>query len=240
MVNPDYLRQLSIFDPADFENRSVSVVGAGATGSYVALLLAQIGITNMTVWDFDKIEDHNLPNQMFFLEHVGLQKVDALKDIIIKKCGFEIKTRNEKVVDQKDVRAKYVFLLTDTMSSRKEIFENILKGSMNTDLVIETRMDSDNGRVYAFNPNSPAQVKDWESTLYTDEEASESLCGASVSIAPTVSLIASYAVWKLIQHFDVEYGPNRTKEKGKEEDIENEIVFQVGPENLFKRRFKTL
>lgn len=239
MASVDYLRQLSILDPYDF-NHKVTVIGAGATGSFVTLLLAQMGIEDITVWDFDKVEDHNLPNQMFFLEHIGMSKVEALKDVICKKTGININIKNEKVVDQKEVNAKYVFLLTDTMESRKEIFNNILKGSMITDLVIETRMDADNGRIYAFNPNSPSQCKEWENTLYSDDEASESLCGASVSIAPTVSLLSSLAVWKLIHHFDVVYGENKTKEKGKDESFENETIFQVGPENMINRKFSIL
>lgn len=234
----DYLRQLSIFNPRDFGARGVTVVGAGATGSYVAFLLAQIGIKKIDVWDFDVVEEHNLPNQMFLIEHIGKPKVEALKDIIRKKCGFDINVHNEKVTDQLKNPDSYFFLLTDTMASRKEIFEKCLKGrAFSTDLIIETRMDVDNGRIYAFNPNSPNQVKEWWSTLYTDEQATASACGASVSIAPTVSLLASLAVWKMIHHFDVNYGPDNTGKKGKEKELYNEVVFQVGPEEFMSKRF---
>ena len=236
----DYLRQLAVFNPKNFEKKSVTVVGAGATGSCVALMLAQMGIKNLTVWDHDEVEEHNLPNQMFFLSHIGKPKVEALKEVVKLKCGFDIETHKEKVVDQK-ITSNYIFILTDTMSSRKEIFQNCIKGkSFNTDLVIETRMDADNGRIYAFNPNSPSHVKEWEATLYEDKEASESVCGASISIIPTVSALASMAVWKLIHHFDVEYGPNNTKKNNKEEELHNECIFQLGPEDILTRRFKSL
>lgn len=234
----DYLRQLSIFNPADFGSRGITIVGAGATGSYVAFLLAQIGIKKLDVWDFDVVEEHNLPNQMFLIEHIGKPKVEALRDIIKRKCGFEIGIHNERVVDQIKNPGSYFFLLTDTMASRKEIFDRCLRGrAFNTDLVIETRMDVDNGRVYVFNPNSPNQVKEWWGTLYSDEQATASACGASVSIAPTVSLLASLAVWKMIHHFDVAYGPNNTGKKGKEKEPYNEVIFQVGPEEFMSKRF---
>lgn len=237
----DYLRQLAIFNPSDFGNRSVTIIGAGATGSYVALLLAQMGIKKISIWDFDRVEEHNLPNQMYFIKHIGMKKVDALKEVIKDKCGFDIETHDERVVDQNIKLGNYIFILTDTMSSRKEIFENCIKNrALNTDLIIETRMDADNGRVYVFNPNSPKQVKEWQETLYTDEQATTSLCGASVSIAPTVSLLSSMAVWKLLHHFDVSYGPNNTKKKGKEEQPYNEVVFQIGPEEIISRRFKLI
>jgi len=233
----DYLRQLNVFNPHDFKDRKVTIVGAGATGSYIVFLLAQIGIKNISIWDHDIVEEHNLPNQMFFIEHIGEPKVEALKDVIKRKCGFEIETHNEKVVDQ-NIAANYVFLLTDTMASRKEIYKNCIDAKrLFIDLVIETRMDADNGRVYAFKPGRTAQSKEWLDTLYGDEESSESVCGATFSVAPTAAYLASMAVWKLIQHFDVEYGPNHTEKKGKETELYNESIFQLGPEEILNRRF---
>ena len=237
----DYLRQLEILNPKDFGDRKVTVVGAGATGSFVVSLLAQIGIKNISVWDFDVVEEHNLPNQIYTIKQIGQLKVEALKELIKEKSGFDIEIHNERVVDQIKNPGEYFFLLTDTMASRREIFEKCIEGrAFNTDLVIETRMDADCGRIYAFNPNSPKQVKEWKATLYTDEEATTSLCGASISIAPTVSFLASLAVWKLIQSFDVVRGPNRTQKKGKEEALYNETTFQLGPEEIITRRFDIL
>lgn len=237
----DYLRQIEILNPRDFGTRKVTVVGAGATGSFVVSLLAQMGIGNISVWDFDVVEEHNLPNQIYTIKQIGKSKVEALKELIKEKSGFDIEIHNERVVDQIKNPGSYFFLLTDTMASRREIFEKCLKGrAFNTDLVIETRMDADNGRILAFNPNSPIQVKEWQDTLYSDEEASTSICGATISIAPTVSLLASLAVWKMIHHFDVAYGQNNTKKRGKEEVINNDTTFQVGPEDIDNRKFKSL
>lgn len=234
-MNVNYTRQLSLLDPGTIKNKSVTVIGAGATGSYVALMIAQMGWGNtslnqgiLNVWDFDVVEEHNLANQAFERDHIGKKKVDALKDLIIRKCGFEIVTHDEAVVDQRElIESTYVFILTDTMKSRKEIFEKCLKYSFKTDLVIETRMDIDNGRVYAINPNDITQIEGWEKTLYTDEEAETSLCGASASIVPTVYNIASRAVWLLLHHYDVKYGNNFAKKKGKSEKVVNETIFSL-------------
>ena len=235
----DYLRQLPLLNPANFK-KSVAIIGAGATGSYVALALAQMGIKNISVYDFDNVEEHNLPNQCFGIEHIGMSKVDALNDVIKKKCGFNIQVYNEKVVAQ-TLRAGYIFILTDTMSSRKEIFNNCIKGrAFNTELVIETRMDIDNGRVYAFNPNISAQVKEWEDTLYSDEESTASMCRASFSIVPTVMVLAGLAVWRLLHHYDVNYGENLTEKRGKLPRFSEEVIFQLGPEQFLERNFKTL
>lgn len=214
----DYSRQLVLLDPQKIGKKSVSIIGAGATGSYVALQLAQMGWGNtplnqgiIKVWDGDIVEEHNLVNQAYDRSHIGMPKVMALADVVMRKCGFAIETHNEMVKSQQEVKSTYVFLLTDTMSSRSEIFKNCLQFSFATDLVIETRMGIDKGRIYAFDPNNPVEVEQWKKTLYTDDQAETSACGASASIIPTVYNISSKAVWRLIHHFDTKYGNDYIK-----------------------------
>lgn len=214
----DYSRQLSLLDPTQIGKKSISIIGVGATGSYVALQLAQMGWGDtplgqgvLKLWDGDIVEEHNLANQAYDRNHIGMPKVQAMADVIMRKCGFNVEIHNEMVTTQEQVRSTYVFLLTDTMVSRKEIFEKLLRYSFNTDLVIETRMGIDKGRVYAFDPNNPVEVDEWMKTLYTDDQAEVSACGASASIVPTVFRLASSAVWRLLHHFDLKYGKEYTK-----------------------------
>jgi hypothetical protein len=241
----NFVRQLKQINPDVIEKKRATVIGVGATGSYVAYALAKLGwgdIVNnhgvLGLWDGDNVEDHNLCNQMYEPAHVGLSKVDAMNQVIHRACGFNVETHNEMVVDQQEIRnSKYIFLLTDTMKSRKEIFDKCIRYSFNTDLVIETRMGIDEGRVYAFNPNNMDEVRGWEQTLYSDEEASESLCGAQSSIGATAMYVASVAVWKLLHHFDVTYGDNNVKARGKDEKVVNEVIFSLGPDFIMTRNF---
>ena len=243
----DFLRQLDLLDPRQIKEKSVTLVGAGATGSHIAWYLAQMGWGDknqgqgiLKVFDDDKVEPHNLASQKFSPEHVGMHKVEALKQSIVHNFGFEIEAHPEKVTNQRnEVSAKYVFLLTDTMSSRKEIFENCLKFSFATDLVIETRMGLRDGRVYAFNPNDPNQVGEWKSTLYTDEVAQVSRCGASASIISTVTFLSSLAVGLLVQHFNCTYGNDSLREKGAPMKMWNEIHFSLYPLAMMLRQFGT-
>ena len=202
----DFNRQSSLLDPEEFKGVSISIIGAGATGSHVALNLAQMGIGykgngTIKVFDFDVIESHNLQNQAFWPEHVGQQKVTALASMLDKRFGVEIEAHDIEVVDHKEVQCNYAFLLTDTMSSRKDIVENAFKYAFNTDLIIETRMGLEDGRVYAFNPNDATELQAWKDTLYSDDEAETSLCGTSASIVNTTQFITAIAVSRLIQHF---------------------------------------
>jgi molybdopterin/thiamine biosynthesis adenylyltransferase len=241
----DYLRQLDLLDPRQIGNRSVTLIGAGATGSHIAWYLAQLGwgdanqgAGTLKVFDHDKVESHNLANQIYEPEHIGLPKVEALRKMIIRKFGFEILVRPELVSSQRaDVAATYVFLLTDTMSSREEIFEKCLRFSFSTDLVIETRMGLRDGRIYAFNPNDPEHVEEWKKTLYKDDEAQVSRCGASASIISTVTFIASMAVGRLVQHFNCNYGNDTLRNEGSPMKMWNEVHFSLYPEAMMLRQF---
>lgn len=222
----DYRRQTEVFTPFGF-TKTVDIIGAGATGSHVAYILAKMGVRNIRAFDFDKIEEHNVPNQLYSLADVGKPKVKALQDCIESMTSIKIAGIDQKIESGVEYAAgNIVFLLTDTMSSRKDIFKSFLKLRPNVELVIETRMGADSGRIYAFNPARPSQIEEWEKTLYEDSEAETSLCGSSISVCCTAVNIASMAVWQMFRHL-------------KGEEVENELIFSLRPllivaQNRFK------
>jgi molybdopterin/thiamine biosynthesis adenylyltransferase len=217
-----------VFSPHAFGSRRVDVIGVGSTGSRVVIDLAKLGVENIHVWDFDKVEEHNVANQAFGLSHIGRLKTDALAAIVQAETGAVIHTHNERV-DGSQLLGNIVFLLTDTMSSRKEIWAGALRFKLSVNLVVETRMGADNGRVYTFNPNKPSHIRAWEQTLYSDEEAEVSACGASVSVGPTAEIISGLAVWQMIRWFSIE-------QMG-EDELDNEIIFSLRPMMLLSRKF---
>lgn len=219
----DLLRQIDLFKPGEFKLKQIDVIGVGATGSYIVWLLSKIGLTNIHIWDDDDIESHNIPNQCFMLDHVGKSKVAAMKEMIKKGSGIDILEHEEKVIDSQKL-GNIVFLLVDSMAMRKTIWENLLKHKINIECVIETRMSAASGRVYAIKPYDPTHIKSWEETLCSDDEAEVSSCGASISIAPTVSLVASVAVWQLIKWFN-------------NQEVENEILISCRPWTMISRTF---
>lgn len=195
----DFIRQIEVFNP-DMFNKPVHVIGAGATGSWMVFLLAKMGVKDITVWDFDVIEEHNIPNQMFKPSNVGDSKVDAIKEITKEFTGVDVKARNEEVNGTQRLSG-IVFMLTDTMSSRKEIYERAIKLNPSVDALIETRMDFNGGRIYTINPADLDDIREYEKTLYSDEEANTagpSACGASTTIVATALDIVSHAIWNFI------------------------------------------
>lgn len=195
MENVDLWRQLGFFSPSDLK-KPIHVVGAGATGSHIVATLAGMGISNIIAYDFDVVENHNIPNQIFFIEDVGKPKVVALQQHVKRKMGFDIEIRNEKV-EKIEGLSGYLFLCTDNMDTQKNIMLSSARLNRNVDGVIETRMGINQGRVYFFDPNNKTHLKRWADEWYSNEMAAASPCNL-VAISATVQLIAATAAGRVI------------------------------------------
>jgi len=225
----DDSRHRTVFNHEQFGNRRVDVIGCGATGSRVALSLAKLGIQNIHVWDDDSVEEHNVANQVYDICNTGEYKVDAIWNIINNATCTSVCRHCERANGSQQL-GDVVFLLTDTMFSRKEIFEGALKFKLSTQLVIETRMGADNGRIYTFDPNRLSHVVAWENTLCGDEETEASSCGASISVGPTAEVISGMAVWQFMRWWSIK--------QGAQDQLENEIIFGLRTSTMFiTRRF---
>ena len=222
----DTMRHRSVFDPAEF-NFPMHVIGAGATGSRVFAALIELGMKRINVYDYDTVESHNIANQIYTAEDIGGLKINGCARFAKRKVGSGnilpagINVRECKVTREYINSHSWdgvVFLLTDTMQSRREIFDALaarcieLNGPNSTGgqmrrvplLIIETRMGSTHGSVFTVNPFDSNQCEQWRSTLVDDEDEDAielSPCGTALSVGTTASLIANYAVWQMMQFF---------------------------------------
>jgi len=214
------MRHESVFNPAD-HTYPIHIIGAGATGSRVFAALVELGLKNISVYDPDMVESHNIANQIYNAEDIGKTKIEGCAEFLKRKLGI---TGSKKIPDsfhfyplyitpailanEDSVKGGIVFILTDTMQSRKDIFKALKNRCKNNEssapiLIIETRMGSTHGSIFTINPFDPEACKAWASTLVddTDEDSIElSPCGTALSVGTTASLIANYAVWQM-KHF---------------------------------------
>ena len=63
---------------AKFDAAHVAVCGLGGLGSNIAVALARAGVGHLHLIDFDNVEPSNLNRQQYFIDQIGLPKVDAL------------------------------------------------------------------------------------------------------------------------------------------------------------------
>lgn len=76
------------------QNSHVCVIGIGGVGGYVCTMLARAGIENITLVDFDKVDETNINRQVVAnTETVGKLKTEIMKQMILKinpSCNVDI------------------------------------------------------------------------------------------------------------------------------------------------------
>lgn len=86
-------------------NARVCILGLGGLGSNIANNLVRSGVGNLKLVDFDMVEASNLNRQMYRINHIGMKKTDALKEILLEISPFTIldvehvKVTKENVLD---------------------------------------------------------------------------------------------------------------------------------------------
>lgn len=186
------------FQPEKDDAR-IHIIGCGSVGSTVAENLARSGVTNMTLWDFDTVEPHNLANQMFRQKDVGKTKVEALLDIL--------KEINPDVVDGVELKpdgwkgkmlSGYVFLCVDNIDLRREIVQ-LHMDSPYVKAMFDFRTRLEDAQHYAADWSDFNMKKDFLNSMnFSHDEAKEetpvSACNVTLSVCPTVRIICAYGV----------------------------------------------
>ncbi|MFA6358082.1 MAG: sulfur carrier protein ThiS adenylyltransferase ThiF [Candidatus Omnitrophota bacterium] len=76
----------------------IGLAGAGGLGSNCALNLVRVGFKRITIVDFDIVMPANLDRQFYFLDQVGMSKVEALKINLLKvNPDLDLKIIKEKI-----------------------------------------------------------------------------------------------------------------------------------------------
>jgi molybdopterin/thiamine biosynthesis adenylyltransferase len=74
---------ISIENQLKLLNSHVSIIGCGGLGGHIAEILTRIGIGNLTLFDFDIFEEHNINRQNFSnYNTLGIEKVLVVKEAI--------------------------------------------------------------------------------------------------------------------------------------------------------------
>ena len=186
-----YLRQLDILDPDKLARLAVTVIGAGAIGSFTTVALAKMGLGDLAVYDDDIVTEHNLPNQFYREVDIGRPKVDALAEIVQAFAGIDIKTRQERYADQP--LAGLVVSAVDSMEARRTIWRRVRMNPA-VDLFIDARMGAEVARVFTVDPTDPDDLRGYQANLHSSEEAFQAPCTARATVycsAGISALIAS-------------------------------------------------
>ena len=191
-----YTRQIDLFDVEAFKENNITIVGCGANGSFIGIALAKMGFKFFTLYDHDKVEEHNLPNQFFREEDIGMAK-SMVTALHMGKMNEDIWTKANGIYQKDEIESEIVVSCVDLMSVRKELFEKC-KESDKCQLFIDTRMAGLQGQIYTIDMEDEKEVANYEKTLFTDKEAVQERC-TQKSILFTVLGIASIVCNQIVK-----------------------------------------
>jgi len=194
----DYSRQSGLITQSQMTD-PIILIGAGGIGSPTAQILCKMGIPKLTVYDDDKVEAHNLPNQMYRIKDLTKFKVDALKEIC-EEFSDTIDFTAKPIRFDQPVRTKSVVISgVDSMESRLAIWQHVKLNSA-VPLYIDARMAREMIKIYRVNPTDMKSVKMYEESLHTDAVAVEVPC-TEKSVIFNVSQVAAQICFLVKTYF---------------------------------------
>lgn len=122
--NDRFGRQEGLVPRDRLEGLGISVIGVGAIGRQVALQLASLGARELTLVDFDEVEEVNITTQGYLWEDLGKSKVLATAQAI---------SRIDSSMEVSQICARYrpglpvgeaIFCCVDSISARGAIWRS--------------------------------------------------------------------------------------------------------------------
>lgn len=194
----DLSKSYEYFQPEKNDSR-IHIIGCGSVGSTVAENLVRCGVTNITLWDFDTVEPHNLANQMFRQKDIGKPKVDALLDIL-KEINPELVDSAELKPDgwQGKLLSGYIFLCVDNIDLRRQFVEKHMDSPF-VKAMFDFRTRLEDAQHYAADWSNQKMKQDFLASMqFSHDEAKDetpvSACNVTLSVCPTVRIICAYGV----------------------------------------------
>jgi len=169
--NNRFARQEGLVPRERLEGLAISVIGVGAIGRQVALQLASLGARQLTLVDFDEVEEVNITTQGYLWEDLGKSKVLATAQAI---------SRIDSSMEVSQICARYrpglpvgdaVFCCVDSISARGAIWRS---AGRNAQFWVDGRMLGEVMRVLTVTDNDGREY--YPTTLFAQTEAMTGSC----------------------------------------------------------------
>ena len=186
------------FQPESVDAR-IHIIGCGSVGSTLAENLVRMGLKNLTLWDFDVVEAHNIVNQMFVERQIGKPKVEALRDLLLEiNPDLKDTIRLEPDGWRGKTLSGYIFLCVDNIELRREIAEKH-KNNPNVRGFFDFRTGLEDAQHYGADWSIMSDREDFIGTMnFSHEEAKAetpvSACNVTLGVCPTVRVIVALGV----------------------------------------------
>lgn len=169
----------------EIQKKTIILAGLGGIGSYVCFLLARVQPATMFIYDDDVVESANMSGQLYGLNDVGRNKVDAIADMVKTYANYnKIFAIAEKYKDDSDA-SDIMICGFDNMEARKIFFakwQNYVLSKSDCEerkkcLFIDGRLSAEYLQVYCITGDDSHAMNEYDSkALFNDSEADETVC----------------------------------------------------------------
>lgn len=156
-----YSRNKGILEVNILEGKRVMIVGLGSFGSQIAIELAKAGVGQFALFDFDRVELHNLARHTSTVNDLGRLKTDVIYDAIKGKNPYAIVEKfsiniNEDIplLNKEIAKADIVICATDNNISRYNISEALVK-QQRIGIFGRAVTRAEGGDVFKYRPGGP-------------------------------------------------------------------------------------
>lgn len=156
-----YSRNKGILEIGILENKRVMIVGLGSFGSQIAIELAKAGVGNFALFDFDRVELHNLARHTATTKDLGRLKTDVISESIKGKNPyakvdiFPININQHLDLMNKEVKkADIVICATDNNESRFNL-STVLVHQQKIGIFGRAVTRAEGGDVFRYRPGGP-------------------------------------------------------------------------------------
>ena len=195
----DLLRQQDLIDGRVIRDTKILLIGAGGIGSFAGYALAKMGITSMQVWDNDKVEEHNIPNQNFLLSDIGQYKTLALKNLISKMTGTSVETKETFFVGDLSYQPDIIVSAVDSQNIRRELWQAMEAQVPMPTWLLDARMSSMSMSLYVAKLDNIPSIEAYkDNALFPADEAMVEPCTAKAIIHTCMA--CSYMISNAVFH----------------------------------------
>lgn len=192
MNMPDrFVRQADLVPQEYLQQHHITVIGLGAIGRPLTLMLAASGATHLQLIDPDTVEMHNITTQGYTRSDQGYSKVKSMLTPI-RKMDNSIEVNVVRDVYRKHQPVgNVVFCAVDTISARSVIWKSL---ASKIEFWADGRMLGETIRVLAVGDERSRQH--YPTTLFAQEDAEMGRCTARSTL-----YAASIAAGLMIHQF---------------------------------------
>lgn len=156
-----FSRAKGILEVDILTDKRVMIIGLGSFGSQIAIELAKAGVGNFALFDFDRVELHNLARHTCSMKDLGRLKTDVIKEAILGKNKIaEIElfpldiNQSKDIMDDQVAKADLIICATDNNPSRFSLTQSLLKHNK-VALFGRAVTRAEGGDVFRHRPNGP-------------------------------------------------------------------------------------